>query len=83
MTQALDPSAANLPTTSQPRGIAASESGTTYLVTANGIQVFEGGNEAFNLPVNYNPSSVTVTSNGELVAVGGNVRTFPMTIIAA
>ncbi|KAG8882996.1 WD40 repeat-like protein [Tulasnella sp. 331] len=57
-------------TTSQPKGVAAGPK-EVFVITGNGIQAVSGKEQVFSLPVNYQPSAVTVTIDGKTVAVGG------------
>ncbi|KAG8997571.1 WD40 repeat-like protein [Tulasnella sp. JGI-2019a] len=57
-------------TTSQPKGVAAGPK-EVFVITGNGIQAVLGKEQVFSLPVNYQPSAVAVTADGNVVAVGG------------
>ncbi|SNX85387.1 probable actin interacting protein 1 [Melanopsichium pennsylvanicum] len=62
-------SGAAVPTSSQPKGSAASTSGVVVVVGASGIDIIENGNKS-HTPIKYTPTSVTISADASHVAVG-------------
>ncbi|KAJ1017998.1 hypothetical protein NDA13_006606 [Ustilago tritici] len=55
---------------SQPKGSAASTSGTVVIAGANGIDIISNGTTKSNHPTTYSPSSAVISADASLVAIG-------------
>jgi len=66
-------------TDSQPKGVASTDDGTVFVVTAKGVEVYAGGNvgkKVADLPLKVNLNCIAV--NEKTVAVGGEVSLSPL-----
>ncbi len=64
----------DLPLNSQPQGLDVSANGVAAVACINKLLVLKSGSVVASLSFDYDTSSVTITRNGSLVAVGGKVR---------
>lgn len=65
-------------TNGQPKGVASTDDGAVFVVTANGVEVYAGGDvekKVADLPLKTNPICVAVF--GKTVAVGAEVSLSP------
>ena len=61
-------------TNGQPKGVAAADDGTIFVITTNGAEVYAGGSvgkKVADLPLKTNPNCIAV--HGKTVAVGAEV----------
>jgi len=66
-------------TDSQPKGVASTDDGTVFVVTAKGVEVYAGGNvgkKVADLPLKVNLNCIAV--HEKMVAVGGEVSLSPL-----